>query len=320
MKNIVIIKQSSSVQLGHLYEHLFIHSVNKFFYEKGLFKSVDYGVSGTVYENGLIVIDLSTYNDKAYLLLDEVCALRIDFQSSDDMIIRSLCQISAEESYRLCIPDSTKLVPALMVLDEKRWDNLDSINSINTRSMRRQNKPIFLTNDISPTPRIAKTTLVIDKTFFNNNSDLLPLFVLLSRLLLFTITNNIAEQFGLYSGDIYTRRQGEEVTSELLVARVSELSSLNVEDVRDCARQTIRHMLATDMFTRVQADLSSTSYLDRSCEAPDYELFAKGTGIIVGPSGWKEIATTENMEKITNNMRLEISLGRQKTSPEKILA
>lgn len=318
MKNIVIIKQSSSVQLGHLYEHLFIHSVNKFFYEKGLFKSIDYGVSGAVYENGLIIIDLSAYNDKAYSLLDEVRALHIDFQLSDDMVIKSLYQISAEESYRLCIPDSSKLVPALILLDKKRWDSLDSISSINTRSMRRQNKPIFLTNDISPTPRTAKTTIELDKTFANNNSDLLPLFVLLSRLLLFTITNNIAEQFGLYSGDIYTRHLGEEVTSELLVAKVPELSSLNAEDIRDSARQTIHHILATDIFTRVQSDLDNTSYLDRSCEAPDYELFAKGTGIIIGPSGWKEIATIENMQKVTNNMRLQISLGRQKSSLEKI--
>src|SRR5690606_23107792 len=103
MKSVTLIKHHSSVQLAHLYEHLFAMQAKRLFLEKGLYKGLDYWISGKTFDQGGIVkVECDLYSAAAMRLEKSIreISLQID---NPPLIARALSQIVAEEAEILYI-------------------------------------------------------------------------------------------------------------------------------------------------------------------------------------------------------------------------
>ena len=312
MKSTILIKHSSTIQLGHLYEHLFVHELNRYLYDKGLFKLIDYSLFGTTYENGVIAIDFKAYTSQAAELLESISKIKISSSINEECILNSLYQISAEEPTLLYIPNSNELTKLLIDLDNTQWQDLDSISILNYRGARKKNTSIYLTDEASPKPQMIKFLVSISKDIIDMNPELIPLSVMLSRIFIYTVGNNLANDFGLYTGQIYSRKRGTETTLELLAAKSPRRISFSAEDLALNIDTSIKYMLNTPAITsRLVPELKSISYRNDIGNSPDYDGYLQDSNILLGAKGWAEIATTQNIELLIDNMSYAIKLGRE---------
>lgn len=299
MKNTIIVKNHPSVQLAHLYEHLFVQRVNEFLYEKGVFRLLDYSLSGTTYEEGgIIVVDYGAYTKRAARYCNDIAKLSIEFGSDKDNVSKALLQIIAEESHTLRVKDIDMVIRELEGLNNSPWINIDSLVYINTRSIRAKNHPIYLTNEKAKKPQISKVSISLDKDFSNNNQELIPLFVVLSRAFLSNIAPHFSKTFATYPGEIYINNRGSTVLHEFHTAQNPYCVDFNATDLRHVAREVINNIVTSNLQRRICDDLTHVSYFNNPESAPGYEHMITGTKILTGSEGWKRIATPRNVDLI----------------------
>lgn len=308
MKSVILVKQHPNVQLGHLYEHLFMRAVNEFFYEKQLYKSVDYAASGATYdEGGVIVVDVELYSSRAQEYAGGISELKIDLDPSGGNIERALLQMSAEESWRIHISDKLKTVAMLQSLDTAPWLWLDEIDAIDTRSIRRKLDPIYLTNKVQAKPRVLSITLR-NKPVVGEACAALLAFV--SRIALLTVSNMVTGRYGHYAGDITYSRGLSATRSSLLVASYPRVD-VNVPEVSKYTKELIGKMFSRELCERIAQDLNTTNYANQSYVAPNYERILQQSGVLVGSKGWQQI-TWKDVHDVLNGATLEVKYGRTK--------
>ncbi len=308
MKNIVLIKQHPCVQLGHLYEHLFLRAVNEFFYRQGLYKALDYAAHGTTFEEGgVITVDIELYSDEAVAQTSAIEQLHIDFGDENKNVLLALYQIGAEEEWTVGITDGQKVLDELILLDQQRWQSIDELTVIDTRTIRRKNPPIYLTVDRQPKPRKLHVSLKHDKEL---NALQAALFNSVSRVLLLTVTNKIVEQYGFYAGELRGTPSPLSVTSELLVFPIL-WKDIDIDEVLISAEKVLNQMITPTTIERIAHDVGVVDYLDHSRLAPDFERILNQTRVIVGAAGWNSIATPDEIGAILAGAELVIKKGRQ---------
>lgn len=313
MKTIILIKQHPTVQLGHLYEHLYLRRVNDFFYEQGLFKLLDYAVHGITYEQGgVIAVECELYSDEAARLGHKIESLRIDLGSNNRNISTALHQITAEESEKLYISNPEKVIAELKRLDRDQWQRIDDFTTLDTQTIRRKNAPIYLTNQKQARPHILRLSLHLDRDFATTRRELLPLFTFIGRTILLTACNQVVATHGAYAGgDLSAKAMPPMVTSDLFVARYTR-PSLSLDEVARTAQEACTYVCRNKTYDRIVRSLSATSYSSTPQAAPNLERLITETGIVIGEKGWRELTTLESIKDILNHAALEVKLGRQK--------
>ncbi len=310
MKSIILTKSHPTIQLAHLYEHLFVGRINQFFYDKGLFKYLDYTVAGTTWDNGgIIIINCDLYSKAAINLIDDIVQLRIQHEDGHKNVSRALTQIVAEEAYTIYVSDSQIVLDELEMLNQQPWQNLDSFSTLDTKTIRQKSKPIYLTTQLQSKPRELKLSLVLDEPFAKDNRRLLPLFNVLSHILLYTLSDRVSATTGTYVKKIGEPTKPTRLTSRLLVSR-QEIALLDLQDISIVAHKTIEHAVNDQTLQRIVEEFSSVSYNLRPNEAPNTENMLRDCGILIGSKGWKDIATHENLSKLLSNMSMSIRFGK----------
>lgn len=313
MKTIILVKQHPVIQLGHLYEHLFLQCVNEFFYSHGLYKSLDYGVHGTTFEHGgVITVECSLYSREAIRLGDEIEQLHIDFGKDNSNITKALFQIAAEEPYVPYVSNRKTVTEELSRLDNQPWRSVDSIDILDTKAIRRKNKLLYLTHQKQIKPRQIQVTISLDRDFANSHREILPLFVFVGRVILLTASNRTCAAHGLYSGELYPKTYTS-LTSELLVSKQGSLN-VSIETMSDVVKETTLQVLNHATYTRLEDELSSVRYELGSNVMPNFEDILTQTGILMGAIGWRKTATIDNIKLLLEHTSIEIKFGRDKAS------
>lgn len=310
MKNTILIKNHKSVQLAHLYEHLFLMQLNEWLYSKGLFKWIDYHLNGSTFEEGSIVtVDFKAYSSKAIELMNDIEKIRIPIDQ--DSITKALLQISAEEEYELCISDSQKLLKELMQLDENPWSHLDEVVFIDTKLNRRQASPIYLTDSKSKKPSVLKISLDFNNQHASNNRESVAVFNLLARMILMSSTYLIAKNTGSYQAEQFSEADGARLTTELHFSKLTSFSDHNycVEFIRD----SFDYMKKNGMFDRVADYFDTISYQDNPHEAPNFELALADTKVLMGSKGWAQFSDVMKIDKILMNVDIVVRSPRKTT-------
>lgn len=311
MKVISLIKQHNCIQLGHLYEHLVMRTINEFFYSRGLYKALDYYAHGTTFDkSGIIFIDIGLYTTEAQALSHELENLKINISADNTNIGLAVQQIIAEEPWQLVISNGRKVVQELKQLDEEPWKNIESLNFIDTTSTRKNRGSIYLSSTKQPKP--SKVSLAL-KSKNTVEPALRPLFYELSRLLLLTVTNNITAKYGYYADEFYGNARPLSVVSELLVHR-KVMRDVDENTVGLFAKEIITEMLRTHLAVRLSRSLKSMSYLKDPSSAVYAEKILEETGILIGIAGWKQSATVENINALLRDLVLEVKIGRRVSS------
>ena len=72
---------------------------------------------------------------------------------------------------------------------------------------------------------------------------------------------------------------------------------VNLKEVITTAKQTLTKVTSSNVLERFSDYLTSLSYTNNPCTAPDSCQIAREFGIVIGAAGWEKLATTENIAK-----------------------
>ncbi len=308
MKSVILVKQHPCIQLAHLYEHLFMRAVNEFFYEKGLYKIIDYDARGITFdEGGIIIADIVLYNADSMVHASQLAELRIDFGDGNVNISKELMKILAEEPWQLYVADDAAVMSELHKLDEMQWQLIDDLEVIDSRTIRRKSAPMYLTDKHQTKPRILSITL---KAGGDLDSLSAGLFSLAARIALFTVSGKISYHYGLYDGELKNTVQKPSVKSELLVASMVA-SNVDAVQVVEFSLKVLNEMFDRKTCERIAKDLNTTNYANQSHVAPSYERILQQSGVLVGAKGWQQI-TWKDVHDVLNGATIEVKYGRTK--------
>lgn len=318
MKHLTLVKQHPCVQLAHLYEHMFMRSINELFYSNGAFKNLDYSARGVAYEQGgIIIIYIDLYTEKARSLSHRLEDLFIDYGANKLHLSTEILRIMTEEDYELEFDledinrDDGPLLQELDKLHQLPWQHLDQLDIIDSKSIQLAKSPITLTNYPQAKPEEVLVAIEINNKYHH----LAAVFSELSRIMLFTISFRLCSNYGLYEDDITGSASPLATTAHLNILP-AETHRINLTETQNLIRDTLSHMVNSGIKTRLADYLNNLSYSNHPYDAPDNERILTEYGILVGSSGWKKLATTENIDLLLNNCKFTLKLKDQNLSFE----
>jgi hypothetical protein len=298
MQNITLIKHHPSVQLAHLYEHLFLMDANELLNSRGLFKWLDFTLNGTTYEQGgIVAIEFKTYNDQAKECISDLRNIKPNF--SEPRVNKALMQLHAEEYYQLKASNIEVIIKELEVMDNMKWESLDDLNVINTHSMQRKQSPIHSTRKADDQPITTVVSLEIDSRVVEADPLALAIFTIASRMILLTANYKIVTKTGSYSWHLYAQLSGKRVSVDVLTAARFRKYKPDLEQTSKMVQDTFHSMHRSEAFDRLVNELHNTSYDYGSSKAPDYEQLLTDTGILIGSNGWKSV-NKDTIYKVLN--------------------
>jgi len=309
MKNAILTKHHPSVQLAHLYEHLFVMRVNELLNQRGLFKWIDYTLNGTTYEQGgVITIDFRAYNDDAEAFLAEMMDIRLQFDESQ--ITKALMQLHAEEYYEFNQASRESIVKSLKDIDEMQWQSLDELTVLDTKDLKRKNTPLHLTNVEARRPITTKVSLEFSEQYADADPLVKAMFNVVARAILMTATYNIAKNTGSYSYQMYTQLARRRVSVDIFTADIFRTQTPEFTEAIEEVKTTVYSMNQHGAFERLVKELQSTSYYENGAKAPDYEQLMNDAGILIGSKGWS-LVNQELVESIFSNVYIDIRRSRK---------
>lgn len=309
MKQVILIKQCSAIQLAHLYEHLFCSRVDGLFYEHGLFSYLDYTLSGRTHQSGIIYISFEIYTDRAANMMNDIDEVRISL--TNDSIAVAASQLIAEHEHAYLGSDIEEIRKCLADIDNTRWQNLDSIVRLDTTGVRRQSKPYCIDTERPLPAKKLSVGIFIEDSFKHEFRYLIPLFRLMCFFISETYETRLSDIFGFYpTGGVFKNsRSATNYKSSFNIPHSDDTTNVHIlEAVED----TIEYIYMHKGFERFAEELTKISYEHSPRTAPDALHGLTDTGILVGPQGWSEISTEDNIELILDNLRVGVTIGNSK--------
>jgi len=305
MKYFTLVKYHPCEQLAHLYEHLFVSAITEYLYNHGQYKLLDYSLNGDTYESGIVMICGECYNTEAEHLLENIANMKVSLSDKNPghmPVSQAMSQLYAEESQKLFVKDPDMIIRELELLDNKPWRNLDSVDILpkNTTNNKDLTDLIYETDQPADKKPILKLQLQID----NQPVGLRVLWCELARFISLSIGQKICCDFGVY----YSKESVKNNDTSVIFASIFSVSphaqKVNLKEVAATAEQALNKIITSNVLNRFSDYLSSLSYTNNPCAAPDSCQIAREFGIIIGAAGWKKLATTENIAKALKATRI----------------
>lgn len=313
MKYLVMTKQSASIQLGHMYEHLFSMRIDELFREHDLFPRLDYVTYGKMYYGGVLAVEIELYTDKAIKLAPAIKQLELNCDVKSVSI--ALSQLIAERETLYASKGFDKLVNALEELHEQPWIELDELGVIDAKQIRRRAGELYVADDIELRARKLHVAIQLDSEFAKNNRQLIPLFRQIAGLIIGTWQDRVSHEFGYYSYEDSFKNTPKETntTNTFNVPRVRD-AIVNVDDVLKASYDIVQHIRNSNALTRYMSELRNTSYMNYPDDAPNYARNYEDTLLLIGTKGWQTIATDANCDLVVKHLTIEVKFGRHKKS------
>jgi hypothetical protein cdivTM_02983 len=306
-KYFTLIKHHPCAQLAHLYEHLFITTVTDYFYRHKQYKLLDYALNGSTYDSGVIVISAECYSKKSAELFKNLAMIKTSFGEHPVYlpVSQALSQIVAEGPEKLFVSDTDMIIDELKKLDGQSWQDLDSIDLL-PKDIHKNNSLrdlIYFTDQ--PTVRPNKIELQLQ--FSNKSIELRMLWRELTRFLSLSIGQNICQNFGAYFADEHAK-DNENLTTVSNTFLVSPhiLPKVNIEEITNNIRHTLKTITEPEILNRFANYLSLTSYKSNPNTAPNEDRLLREFGAVMGSTGWKRVATVENLIKVLQATQISL--------------
>ena len=305
MKYLALVKHHPCKQLAHLYEHLFVSTITEYLYSHGQYKMLDYAINGETYKSGLVIIYGECYNATTELLLENISKMKTDFNDGKSYYVpvaMAMSQLYAEESQKLFVKNPDMIIRELELLDNKPWRNLDSVDILpkNTTNNKDLTDLIYETDQPADKKPILKLQLQID----NQPVGLRVLWCELARFISLSIGQKICRDFGVYYSKESVKNNDTSVMFTSIFSVSPHAQEIDMRGVAATAKQTLTKVTSSNVLNRFSDYLSSLSYTNNPCAAPDSCQIAREFGIIIGAASWKKLATTENIAKALKATRI----------------
>ena len=298
MKYLALVKHHPCKQLAHLHEHLFVSTITEYLYSHGQYKLLDYSLNGETYESGIVMICGECYNTEAEHLLENIANMKVSLSDKNPghtPVARAISQLCAEESQKLFISDPDMIIRELELLDNKPWQNLDSVDILPNKTTNDKSLTdlIYETDQPADKKPILKLQLQID----NQPVELRVLWRELARFISLSIGQKICRDFGVYYSKESVKNNDTSVISTSIFSVSPHAQEIDMKEVAAIAKQTLAKVTSSNVLNRFSDYLTSLSYTNNPYAAPDSCHIAREFGIIIGAAGWKKLATTENIAK-----------------------
>lgn len=299
MKCFTLVKHHPCTQLAHLYEHLFVSAITEYLYNHGQYKLLDYSLNGETYESGIVMICGECYSTETEYLLENIANMKVSLSDKNPghiPVSQAMSQLYAEESQKLFVKNPDMIIRELELLDNKPWQNLDSVDILpkNTTNNKDLTDLIYETDQPADKKPVLKLQLQVD----NQPVELRVLWRELARFISLSIGQKICRDFGVYYSKESMKNTGISVVSTSIFSVSPHTQKVNLKEVAATAKQALNKTITSNVLNRFSDYLSSLSYTNNPCAAPDSCQIAREFGIIIGAVGWEKLATTENLVKV----------------------
>lgn len=299
MKCFTLVKHHPCTQLAHLYEHLFVSAITEYLYNHGQYKLLDYSLNGETYESGIVMICGECYSTETEYLLENIANMKVSLSDKNPghiPVSQAMSQLYAEESQKLFVKNPDMIIRELELLDNKPWQNLDSVDILpkNTTNNKDLTDLIYETDQPADKKPVLKLQLQVD----NQPVELRVLWRELARFISLSIGQKICRDFGVYYSKESMKNTGISVVSTSIFSVSPHTQKVNLKEVAATAKQALNKTITSNVLNRFSDYLSSLSYTNNPCAAPDSCQIAREFGIIIGAVGWERLATTENLVKV----------------------
>lgn len=310
LTSLQIIKPCKTIQLAHLYEHIFCTHIDNYFRSKAKYSYLDYRLIGKTYHGGMVYIEIEFYNKATNHLAKTIENIVPDF--SEDNIYTAINQIMAEIDQPFGGKGVDAIQKALNDLQSVPWRVLDDLSFVDAKAVRKIPGPFYIAEGKSNRKRKLQLSLSIDSTIYKDRPLLLPLYRQICRLINSNLQSLLSDSYGYFSfEDSFTT--GRTKTTHTNIFKLVGYRA-GLEDHLRLASELISDMYSNGAFDRFMNDLQTTSYRQTPLLAPNFESNYENTLIFIGGKGWRETANGRNCRYLLENMLIEVKLGRQKDS------
>lgn len=306
MKTLHLIKFVDHIQLGHLYEHLFLFQLSDMLRKKGLFAYIDYGTEGETYHKGVVYVTIRLYTPVAIKLVPEVIAFTPDFTKQSLAI--GLQQICAEKIMRVESYDYEQALAKLRKIQAATWIEAE------TFGIEDGNKPLKTETGLTLKKVSDRTVLYLSQTIeldpiFAKQDRLryVPIFYVISHVLFANFQDVMGEECGLYSRDeIYNYSSGtyRETNRYLAYERHT------LRDEQEVAKAFIRSCFVNNFAAKLAEQLRAATLSEPFRSFDDHGLLDR-TGIAVGSKGWQQLADPQPIQEVLKALTITHRIGRR---------
>lgn len=307
----ILIKHYDSIELSHLYEHLFFATIHNFFRDHGLHPYLDYNVHGQSFPRGIIYIEVDFYTDAARSLAKEIPQLNIDLQF--ETVTIGVSQIIAEKEQSMDGLGYEAIRRALTELHEQPWQYIDDVHILDTGKVRMKSGALFAIKGRLAPARKLQTAVSLDAPFMSSSRELLPLFHGLAALILERLQIDIVAAFGYYSTELldeFTSRSARRIS----IFKVPGGSHVELDDVSSIVSDALETLEDDKAFERFVTELRKVSHDDAPELLPSSARIYEDTSVLVGAQGWRKLATSENCRLLLKHMSIELTYGRKRAT------
>jgi hypothetical protein len=306
MKCLILIKPSNTPNIAHLYEHIFVGTVDNLFIKNKLYRYIDYHIDARAYLSGMVYIEILFYSDKAVTLSDEI--LRLEPKFNEDSIDGSLWQIMAEKQCSI-FSKNDKIKEQLKLMQKYPWQTMDELATLDILDNRKAAIDFECTPTAKRNFKRLKCEIILETTFAKQNPKLTVLFTVLSYVLTDNISVMLSDDFyyfGTGNSCIYSNKVTKGVANFI---RHREQNPQLTDELLAC-KDCIKDMFANGVLERMVSFLQASTYKEPH-KTPDEIKLYEATGILIGPRGWRAIATKQNIDNIINSTTLKLTYGKE---------
>jgi len=305
MKTLYLIKFIDHVQLGHLYEHIFLMQLGTWLRQKGLYAYLDFSTEGSTYYSGAVYVTVRLYSPEAARIEDQI---RTFIPKLDKPAIENgLLQISAEKVSKVSEQDDDVILSKLSEYQSQPWHDMDSFPVRDTSQIPKNIVGLRLSKVSDRKVLYAHQQIILDSTTAADvRESTLPLFYVLSKVLYANLIEILAIQCGYYSlkdSYNYTSKKISETNTYIVYDKHT------LETEVDVTRQFIQTSILNGLTNKIIHFLQNVT-LKTPANSPDDGGILDRTGIAIGSKGWQQIATSENIKRVLEGMTIEYKIGK----------
>lgn len=304
-KRLILLKTTQFPEVGHLYEHIYLSSLRRYFHSHRLYAGLDYHIWAGTYSKGIIYFTIYLYTPEAVQHSDILLQRGLDTKAYEQYTQ----QISLEENRLIEIKNRSKLNDELSRIDAAPWRSIDSLDVINAHDnahardiLQPSDKPFRRSN--------LHAEITIDgEGLLTAQPELLALFHQVSYFILDNMIAEVCRQTSAYSikDTFYDYGSSAKLDNIFYIYKPAYDIGTYTAIVQNIAKEVVN----PEILNKVIAKISTSSYEQGDFFAPDDNRIYQETGLFVGGSAWKQFASSGHIEAILPRISIGVRLGKE---------
>jgi len=297
-----LIKPHKDEHVAHIYEHLYIVTLRRALFERGLLAYLDFAVDGTT-RPSLIQIEISIYTTHAQEVFSDLMPFHAQI---DDYVIREAAyEIGIEHGVEI-EGDITQIKNAIVSLDDVTWADLNNMDSVNLGTEEQQHSIVQYTNKKMPLQQLLCRAVLNEAEDYEQ---IVPLFYVTATAILTNLLLVLNGRYHYYLRQVGAHFNDGNMYVEDVYDGWKSYSPELTDETKEC-KEVLDKLISENVASRIEQYLLSVD--DDQQPGPNYDEIAQATGVSVDIKDWHELADRKKIDSILQNMIIELRYGGRK--------